>query len=161
FRGKRLAVGTSGGSTDQVAQLILSVHQLSYKDVTPVFRGGADFVRDLRDGRSDGFVLYMPYPHMTVSELADSHDVQLVPIGRSQIDRIQARSPFLLKTVVIPARTYSRQEEDVTTVGADILLLCRDDLPEPLVYQLTRELFAAVPRLAAAHPAAAGIDPDR
>jgi TRAP-type uncharacterized transport system substrate-binding protein len=34
-------------------------------------------------------------------------------------------------------------------------------LPDQLVLELTRSLFAAVPELAAAHPAAAEIDPDR
>jgi TRAP-type uncharacterized transport system substrate-binding protein len=43
----------------------------------------------------------------------------------------------------------------------DVLLLCRRDLGEPLVYDLTRTLFDAVPVLATAHGSASGIDPDR
>ncbi len=43
----------------------------------------------------------------------------------------------------------------------DVLLVCREDLPEPLVYDLARTLFDAVPVLAQAHASAEAIDPDR
>jgi hypothetical protein len=94
-------------------------------------------------------------------ELAESSDIRLIPLERDRITDIQSQSPFLLKTVMIPAGTYKGQANDIATIGADILLLCRSDLPDQLVLELTRSLFAAVPELAAAHPAAAEIDPDR
>ena len=47
------------------------------------------------------------------------------------------------------------------TVGMDVLLLCREDLPERLVHDMTATLFDAIPELSKAHPAAAAIDPDR
>ena len=40
------------------------------------------------------------------------------------------------------------------------LLICRADLDETLVYQLTRAFFEALPQLARAHPAAGLIDPE-
>ena len=43
----------------------------------------------------------------------------------------------------------------------DVLLLCREDLPEGLVYDLTRALFDSVPALENAHEAASAIDPER
>jgi hypothetical protein len=43
----------------------------------------------------------------------------------------------------------------------DVLLLCRQDLPEHLVHDMTATLFDSVPDLRKAHPAAAAIDPDR
>ena len=161
FRGKRIAVGSKGGATDEVSHLILAAHGLTYDDITPMFLGGRDLTVAMREGRLDASFLYVPFRHAIMTELADSLEVRLVSITRERITHIQARSPFLLKTVVIPGGTYNRQTDDVSTVGADILLLCRDDLPDQLVHDLTRELFAATERLAAAHPAAAAIDPDR
>lgn len=161
FRGKRIAVGAKGLATDEVSELILSAHGMTYHDIEPAFHGGRELIADMREGKLDAFFMYVPIRHAIMTELADSFDVRLVPITRERITRIQAGSPFLLKTVVIPAGTYRHQTGDVSTVGADILLLCRDDLPDQLVHDLTRELFAATPRLAATHPAAAAIDPDR
>ena len=43
----------------------------------------------------------------------------------------------------------------------DVLLVCRQDLPEALVYNLARTLFDSVPLLRQAHASASGIDPER
>jgi TRAP transporter TAXI family solute receptor len=161
LRGRRIGVGAKGGATDEVSELILAAHGLTYQDVKPAFRGGRDLLLDTREGRLDAFFLYAPSPQPIMADLTASRDVRLVPITRDGITRVQARSPFLLKTVVLPAGTYAYQTENVSTVGADILLICRVDLPDGLVHDLTRELFAARPQLIAAHPAAGAIDVDR
>jgi TRAP-type uncharacterized transport system substrate-binding protein len=43
----------------------------------------------------------------------------------------------------------------------DIVLLCRQDLDQSLVFELTRTLFESVPALMKAHAAASAIDPER
>ena len=47
------------------------------------------------------------------------------------------------------------------TVGTDVLLVARRDLPDDLVYLLTKRLFQSVDSLRRAHPTARSIDPDR
>jgi TRAP-type uncharacterized transport system substrate-binding protein len=42
-----------------------------------------------------------------------------------------------------------------------VLLVCRQDLSEDLVYRLTSVLFDSVPELIRAHPAASSVDPGR
>ncbi|MDR1988668.1 MAG: hypothetical protein LBQ09_00385, partial [Acidobacteriaceae bacterium] len=66
-----------------------------------------------------------------------------------------------LKSTTIGRNTYRGMDDDLLTVGMDVLLLSRADLPEPLVYDLAKTLFASVPQLAAAHAAAGNIDPER
>lgn len=160
FRGKRVALGPRGSPTEQTSHVIFASHGLSDHHVTPLFDSSRGVVQEMRDGTLDGVFLFTPLQHPIMSELTGSVDVRLVPIVRDRIGEIQARSPFL-KTTVIPSHTYRGQTDPIATVGTDILLLCRADLPDRLVHDLTRTLFAAVADLAAAHPAAAAIDPDR
>ena len=47
---------------------------------------------------------------------------------------------------------------DIETVGTDMLLACRDDLPEELVYWITRTLFDSLPALADSFPQLRQID---
>ena len=49
----------------------------------------------------------------------------------------------------------------VETLGAEWLLVCRSDLSEDLVYQLTRAFFEQLPALARDHGEAALIDPEQ
>jgi len=161
FRGKRIAVGSRGSSTEEASLLVLESYGLNYDSFMPVFPLNRDLATDAREGILDGFFQFTPLQHAVMTEVIGSLDFQLIPITREKIADIQERSPFLLKSTRISAGTYRGQTEDVMTVGTDILLLCREDLPDQLVHDLTRTLFAAAPELAAAHPAAAGIDPDR
>lgn len=161
FRGKRIAVGVPGGLTDDASQLILQIHGINPGDIVQEHRSGRDLIKGIRDNSIDGFFLYSPLGPAVLNELSTSAEIELLSIERKKITDIQARSPFLLKTVVIPAGTYPGQHAEIATVGADILLICRRDLPERLVLDLTRALYAALPELSDAHPAAAEIDPDR
>jgi TRAP transporter TAXI family solute receptor len=114
----------------------------------------------LRADTVDAQFIYAPFQNPTVADLVSDGGVRLIPIERSSLGAIQERHHFL-KSTTIPSGTYEDQDADVLTVGMDVLLLCRDDLPEDLVYAMARTLFEAVPALTRAHASAAGIDPDR
>jgi TRAP-type uncharacterized transport system substrate-binding protein len=46
-------------------------------------------------------------------------------------------------------------------VGIDALLVCRDDLAEEVVYEFTKEFFAALPLLARSNSEAANVDVEK
>lgn len=161
FRGKRIAIGVPGGPTDEASRLILQIHGLKQVDIVPEHRSGRDLIKGVRDRSIDGLFVYSPLGPAVLNELSASAEIELLPIERKKIIDIQARSPFLLRTVVIPAGAYAGQPAEIATVGADILLICRKDLPERLVLDLTRALYGAVSELSEAHPVASEIDPDR
>jgi TRAP-type uncharacterized transport system substrate-binding protein len=48
---------------------------------------------------------------------------------------------------MIPGSTYPGHPDAIHTIGVDALLVCRRDLEESLVYDLTRRLFEALPSL--------------
>ncbi len=163
LRGKRINVGPRGSDSELAAALILGSYGLGYGDVQPVFGSTGKAAEQIRDGRLDAVVYYLPFSHQAVTNLTTHADVRLIPIDRQRIASIQEttqRSRFL-KSTIVPAGTYRGQDSDVMTLGEDIVLVCRENLPEQLVYDMTRLLFDSVPQLAKAHPAALEIDPDR
>jgi TRAP transporter TAXI family solute receptor len=159
LRGRRIDVGARGGSIERSARLILESHGLSYDSVQAVF-GSPEPAKQLQAGTLDARVFYAPFPHAPIAAISEAFRVTLIPVERQRIGAIQERHHFL-KTTTIPAGTYAGQDRDLLTLGMDIVLLCREDLEEPLVYELTRTLFESVPDLVAAHAAARGIDPER
>ena len=60
--------------------------------------------------------------------------------------------------VVVLVNHLPSQKSEVKTVGVDAVLVCRKDLDEQTVYDLTKQLFLAVPRLAESDPEATMID---
>jgi TRAP transporter TAXI family solute receptor len=72
---------------------------------------------------------------------------RLVGVTDDQAQRVNAKYPFL-QPMTIPANSYPGQSEPLKTVGSFSFLLAREDLPEELVYRLTRAIHKAQPELA-------------
>ena len=67
----------------------------------------------------------------------------------------------LLQPLIVPAGTYVGVGEDVETVGVSVLMTCRRDLDEALVYRLTQLLFTELPNIAESVSAARLIDAEQ
>jgi len=152
----RLAVGDKDGYGDLATRLILSADGLDYSAVQPLYgpylRSAADFAA----ADADGAVFYTPFQNPALLDVVTSHQLVLVPIERKKIAAVQsgAERDHFLKTVVIPANTYAGQSTDVVTIGEDMLLMCRADLGEDVVYRITRAVFEGLSTVRASHPAA-------
>lgn len=159
LRGKRVDVGAPGGAVERASRIIFESHGVGFDEMTP-FYGGVNTLDRFKDGDLDARVFYSAFKHPVIASISREVDVRVLPIKRRALGAIQERHHFL-KTTTIPAGTYPHQRADVQTVGMDVLLLCRRDLPDALVYDLTRALFDAVPTLEQAHEAASAIDVER
>jgi TRAP transporter TAXI family solute receptor len=94
------------------------------------------------------------------SALSQTVPLRLVPIGREVTNRLRGSYPFL-RPVTVAANQLPGQNRPIDTLGAEWLLVCRSDLSEDLVYQLTRAFFEQLPAMARDHGEAALIDPEQ
>ena len=65
---------------------------------------------------------------------------RLIPIVGPSVDTLRREYPFL-KLTLIPPGMYPNAREAVRTIGVDTLLICRGDMDEGLVYEVTKEFF--------------------
>ena len=72
---------------------------------------------------------------------------RLVGMSDDQTQKINAKYPFL-QPLIIPAGSYPGQAEPLKTVGSFSFLLARADLPEELVYRLSKAIHKGQPELA-------------
>ncbi|MBS1818282.1 MAG: TAXI family TRAP transporter solute-binding subunit [Acidobacteria bacterium] len=159
LKGRRVDVGARGGSVERAAHIILESYGLTYRNIEPTF-GTSDTLARFKDRTLDARFFYSAFKHPTIDGISREVDVRVLPIDRRVLGAIQEQHHFL-KSTLIPAGTYPKQPSAVQTVGMDVLLLCRKDLPDAVVYDLTRGLFDAVPALERAHEAARAIDVER
>jgi TRAP transporter TAXI family solute receptor len=74
------------------------------------------------------------------------HAAHIMPIEGGPVDRLRREYPFV-RAVTIPRVLYEGQDRPIATVGMDVLVVCARDLPEPVVYEATKQMFIAFPRL--------------
>lgn len=161
LRGKRIAVGQRGGYADRIFEILLGAYGLNYHDVIPIY--GPIAPSPLLSGEVDGAVFFTPIWHSSIADVASTGKLKLLSLDRARIAQIQSASErnHFLKSTRVPRGTYPGQDEDVLTLGQDILLVCRADVPEAIVYNLTRILFESAAELARVHPAGRAIDVER
>lgn len=72
--------------------------------------------------------------------------IRLVPLEGEPIDRLRSEYSFI-RPISIPRGTYAAQTDVLHTVGVDLVLICRSDLDEQLVYDLTRAHLTVIPHV--------------
>ena len=160
LKGRRVGVILRGTSGEFSTRILLSAHGMSYADVQPIFESTYNLVPKLGSGEIDAVFSANPVMLSAARELSETVPLRLLPIGRTVINQLRGSYPFL-KPVTVAANQLSGQDEPTETLGSEWLLVCRSDLPEDLVYNLTREFFAQLPAMARAHGEAALIDPEQ
>ena len=159
LRSRRVGVGAPDSGTELAARIILTEGALHDHIVAEPLTF-EEVVLRLQSQAIDAGFLVSGYPVPALASLNANLGIRLIPIGAALAARIRNSSPFY-RPIRIPDGTYPEQGGDIATVGVENLLVCRSDLPDELVYQLTRLFFESLPRLAEAHAAAASIDPDQ
>jgi len=141
FRGKRVAVGPVGSGGELDAREILAAYGLTYDDMTPEYVEASQAVDMMQDGLIQGAILGFTPGASAISELMVTDKVIILPIDDAGYQSLKKINPFVSKRV-LPAGTYPNQFYDVESCGdpAD-LIITRIDVPEDLVYQMTKYLY--------------------
>ena len=161
LKGQRVGIippGTSGEFS--IRRILLGAHGLSYADMQPIFEPTDDLVPKLGSGQIDAVFSANPLMLAAARALSQTVPLRLLPISRTVTNQLRGSYPFL-KPVTIAANQLQGQSRPIETLGAEWLLVCRSDLSEDLVYQLTRTFFEQLPALARDHGEAALIDPEQ
>jgi TRAP transporter TAXI family solute receptor len=145
LRRKRVGIGPPGSGTALTSGIVLRAHGIEPDELEAVLLPFNEVARRLGDGTLDAAFVNGGYPAESIA-LATAAGATLLPVEGEPIGRLRSEYPFMRLTF-IPEGTYSGQPQAVSTIGVDNLLLCRKDLPEALVYELTKSFFEVLPDL--------------
>ncbi len=160
LRGKRVGVSVRGSSAEIFGRTVLEGYDLTYADLKPEFLPVDELARRIISADLDAGILVTPTMPQALRSHTKSPPVRLLPVEQDVTRALRARYRFI-KPGVVPAHTLAGQARDIDTLGVDGLLVCRVGLDEEVVYQLTKQLFAVLPRLARTDPVAAQIDSEK
>ena len=151
LKGKSVSVGAAGSGVYFNALDVLSAYDMKLDDIKPTYQSFGDSANDLKDGKIDAAFIVAGAPTTAVVDLAATNkNTHLVSFDEEHLNKLLASSPYYTKSV-IKGGTYSTIAEDVTTVGVGAVLLVRDDVPEDVVYNLTKDIFENPSALVSSH----------
>jgi TRAP transporter TAXI family solute receptor len=150
LKGKRVSVGAPGsGTTDSVGTILIAAG-IKYSEINADFLDFAATAERIQDGRLDAGFVVAGYPTPAVMALAARQEIDLVAFDDDVLSRLVKAYPFFTKDVV-PAGTYSGVDHDTPTPAVLAVLVCDAELPEDLVYDITKAIFDNLAELEPVH----------
>jgi hypothetical protein len=141
--GRRVWVGSSGTAATAIANLLLQSSGVRPDRIKAELTSQQDALKHLKTGELDAaFLTLNAAVHTAATEGA-----RLISIRGEWIESLRQQYPFL-QNVLVPAGTFPGQRDPLETVGVDLLLACRGDLDDDVVYRLAKAYFDGLQRSA-------------
>jgi len=148
LKGKRLSVGAPKSGTELNARAILAAAGLSYADLGKVeYLPFAESIDLVKNRQLDATLQSAGLGVASIRDLSTSVPIRMVAVPPEIVAKIG--DPF--RPGVIPAGTYTGQDQDVPTATIPNFLVTHSGVSDELAYAMTKELFANLDQLAAAH----------
>lgn len=140
LKGKRVGLGEKESGTLVDARLILDAAGIAEKDIKGDYRNLSLAAAALSHDELDAFFLFGGYPVPAITELASSTPTRLVPIAGDLADQLVHKYSFF-SAETIPAGTYDGIDQPTPTIGTRALWVVGADVPDALVYDITKSLW--------------------
>ena len=142
MKGKAVAIGNPGSGTRQNSLDAMSTCGLTDKDLGRAEGLKAvEAAKMLQDGRVDAFFYTVGHPNGSIKEATSGRvKVRFVPF--TKVEGLLKKYPYYA-AAVIPKAFYPNalNEADVPTFGVKATFLTSSDVPEKVVYAITKEVF--------------------
>lgn len=144
--GKRFSIGAPGSGCQIEMKRLLETYGYTYKDFKIEFLSYIEAVNALKDGRIDVGTVNAGIPVASVMDLAIVKDINIITIPEKMMDRLIAKYPIYAK-FVIPTGTYKGIDTDLKVLTSPATFSCSADMPEGLVYKVTKAIYKKMPWL--------------
>ena len=158
FKGKTLVTQPKGNTAEILTGDVLKLNGMSYQSLNKVnFQASyTDAVDMMKDGHAQVFTLGTTAPASAIMDLASARDIVMVPVDDKTMGALKKENPGYNK-LTIKAGTYPKQDKDVPVIGYTTHIVAACDLPEDVVYKMTKSMAAHVDDMAAVVKPIAGL----
>lgn len=150
MRGKRVSVGDAGSGVEANAKQILAAYGITFDDVKAAHLSFKESASALKDKQLDAFFVTAGVPNAAIQEIAALSPVKILSVDDATAAKLMATYKYYTK-VAIPSGTYNGMSADASTLAVKATLIVRSELPDAVVYALTKALFEKQSDLASAH----------
>jgi uncharacterized protein len=155
LEGMRVNIGNPGSGQLQNSRDVMNAFGISESDIQAEQVGAVEAPGLLQDGRIDAFFYTVGHPNGNITEATSGRiEVRIVNIDGPEVDDMLDEFPYYARAA-IPASLYpaAANTSDATTVGVKATFVTSADVPEDVVYAITKEVFENLEDFKALHPA--------
>lgn len=160
LKGKIVNIGNPGSGQRGNAEDLFAAAGIDVdNDIKAEGMKAAESAGMLQDGRIDAFFYTVGHPNGSVKEaVAGATKVNFVAVPEDVIKKLTDKFPFYAPSS-IPVAEYAgvMNDADVPTFGVKATLCTSADVPDEIVYAITKEVFENFDEFRTLHPAFANL----
>ncbi len=157
MRGKKVCVGDVGSGTYFNTLDVLAAYDMTIDDIVPVYQSFGASTESLIDGKIDVAFTVAGAPTPSITQLAESKDIYVIPIDDAHMEKILADCPWYAK-IVLPADTYKGMTGEAATITVKATLVCTADTPDDVAYTIVKTIFDKKGAITALHEKGSYLD---
>lgn len=151
--GKRVSLGPQGGLGVELSDYVFKASGFTIQDVKATFLSYEESATMMMDGNLDAVIIQTALPNPALRQLeASGGKFDMIGISEEIIQKVVAEHPYFAK-IVIPASMYSLTA-DVVTLNSTNMAVIDKNLPEQVVYDITKALMESITTIQKSQPAA-------
>ncbi len=153
IKGKRVNVGNPGSGQRGTVERLMDVYGWSMGDFSLASElPSREQAAALCDNRIDVVLFTVGHPSGSIQEPIATCNARLVPVTGERVEQLVEETPYYFHAT-IPGGMYPNHDADVETFGVGATFVTRADVPEEVVYQVTRAVFENLDTFRGLHPA--------
>ena len=152
-------IGNPGSGQRGTTEVLMSGYGMSADDFAVATElTSTEQSQALCDGKIDAYGYTVGVPNAGVAVATDGCGAYIANLEGEVEQKLVADNPFYAFTT-IPAGTYKTTAEDVTTFGVMATFVSHENVPEDVVYEVTRAVMENLDDFRSLHPAFRNLDP--
>lgn len=150
LKGKKVAIGAPGSGTAVAAEQVLKAAGV-WDSIEKVNQKFSEAAQSLKLGQVDAAVIVSGIPTPAVNQIAVQTPVRVLPISDDILNKLKGEGYIFYVRQMVPKGTYNGVDADTPTVAVKAMLAVSADLPDDVVYEMTKILYEHVEDLRAVH----------
>jgi TRAP transporter TAXI family solute receptor len=130
FAAFKMVFGEYGLTVEDVKKNGGTIHHVSYSDSVAL----------MKDGHIDAFTGLTSLPQASFLDLEFSPGIRMIGVEKQILDKILKENPGYIRST-ITSNEYKSVKEPVETLGAVTVMVVNKDLPDDVVYNMTKALW--------------------
>lgn len=155
MKGKRVNVGNPGSGQYVNSYDVFEAAGIKESDIKAEKAKAVESPALLQDERIDAFFYTVGHPNSNIKEATSGRiKVKLVPVDNKSADFLVKKYPYYVKTYInIKDYPTAANTGNVPAVGVKATLVTSSDVPDAVVYAITKEVFENIDEFKTLHPA--------
>ncbi|WP_240373997.1 TAXI family TRAP transporter solute-binding subunit [Bacillus piscicola] len=138
--GKSFVPGAPGSGAKDLTEVIFEAYDMTIDDTKAQFVGYSQATDLMRDGKAIGAQVMSALPTSAVIEMLSTTDSEIISLTDEAIEKLTEEHSWLVE-YTISSDVYDELDKDIQTVAQPSVLIASKDMPEDVIYELTKAMW--------------------